>query len=76
MNSIGFYKDKNGNLYVQDIKVSDLAQKYGTPLFIYDTGLIRERYNTFKDSISRVKGNIHYAIKANDALRASFALIA
>ena len=68
MNSIGFYKDKNGDLYVQDIKVSDLAQKYGTPLFIYDTGLMRERYNTFIDSISRVKGNIHYAIKANDAL--------
>ena len=68
MNPVGFYKDKNGDLCVQDIKVNDLAQKYGTPLFIYDTGLMKQRYNTFKDSISEVKGNIHYAIKANDAL--------
>ena len=68
MKSIGFYKDKNGDLCVQDIKVNDLAQKYGTPLFIYDTGLIKERYNTFIDTISNVKGNIHYAVKANDAL--------
>ena len=68
MNSIGFYKDKNGDLCVQDIKVSDLAHKYGTPLFIYDTGLMKERYESFVNSINEVKGNIHYAVKANDAL--------
>ena len=68
MNSIGFYKNKNGDLCVQGIKINDLAEKYGTPLFIYDTGLIKQRYNAFVDTISEIKGNIHYAVKANDAL--------
>ena len=44
MNSVGFYRDNNGTLSVQNINVNDLAKKYGTPLFIYDSGLMKERY--------------------------------
>ncbi|MDC3116657.1 diaminopimelate decarboxylase [Alphaproteobacteria bacterium] len=68
MHKVGFYRDKNGDLNIQGIKITTLAEKYGTPLFIYDAGLMKERYNTFLDTIREVKGNIHYAVKANDAL--------
>ena len=68
MSQIGFYRDENDDLKVQGIKISSLAEKYGTPLFIYDAGLMRESYNVFFDTIKEVKGNIHYAVKANDAL--------
>ncbi len=65
---LGFYRDEMGELNVQGIKLSTLTEKYGTPLFIYDTGLMRERYEVFQDAIKDVKGNIHYAVKANDSL--------
>ncbi len=68
MSEIGFYRDENDDLYVQGIKISSLAEKYGTPLFIYDAGLMRQSYDIFMDAINKVKGNIHYAVKANDAL--------
>jgi diaminopimelate decarboxylase len=68
MNSVGFYRDSNGTLSVQNINVNDLAKKYGTPLFIYDSGLMKERYDAFIEATSHLKGNIHYAVKANDAL--------
>ena len=68
MNSVGFYRDSNGTLSVQNINVNDLAKKYGTPLFIYDSGLMKERYDTFIKATCHLKGNIHYAVKANDAL--------
>ena len=68
MNQIGFYRDENDDLNVQGIKISSLAEKYGTPLFIYDASLIKERYDVFLETIKEVKGNIHYAVKANDAL--------
>jgi diaminopimelate decarboxylase len=68
MHSSGFYRNNNEELCVQGILVSDLAKKYGTPLFIYDSGLIKERYNVFLDTVACVGGNIHYAVKANDAL--------
>ena len=68
MNSLGFYRNSNEDLCIQGILVGDLAKKYGTPLFVYDSGLMKERYNIFLDTVANVKGNIHYAVKANDAL--------
>ena len=64
----GFYRDENGELNVQGIKVNTLTAKYGTPLFIYDTGLMKERYEVFLNTVKNVKGNIHYAVKANDSV--------
>ena len=63
MNQIGFYRDENNDLNVQGIKISSLAEKYGTPLYIYDAGLMKERYDTFLDTVKDIKGNIHYAVK-------------
>ena len=64
----GFYRDDNGELNVQGIKIDALTTKYGTPLFIYDTGLMKERYELFLNTVKCVKGNIHYAVKANDSV--------
>ena len=64
----GFYRDKNGELNVQGIKIGALTAKYGTPLFIYDTGVMKERYEVFLNTVKNVKGNIHYAVKANDSV--------
>ena len=36
----GFYRDKNNELNVQGIKLDSLTEKYGSTLFIYDTGLM------------------------------------
>ena len=65
---IGFYRDENGELNVQGIKIDDLAVEYGTPLFIYDTGLMKETFTDFLNTVKNVKGNIHYAVKANDSV--------
>ena len=43
MHKIGFYRDGNGELNIQGIKITSLAEKYGTPFFIYDAGLMKER---------------------------------
>ena len=68
MYPIGFYRDEDGELNVQGNKISDLTKKYGTPLFLYDTGLMKERYEVFLNTVKDIKGNIHYAVKANDSL--------
>ena len=68
MYPIGFYRDDNGELNVQGIKINTLTAKYGTPLFIYDTGLMKERYEVFLNTVKNVKGDIHYAVKANDSV--------
>lgn len=45
-----------------------LAQKYGTPLYIYDFNHIKERYNELKNAFSGRKSLVCYAVKANSNL--------
>ena len=47
----GFYRDENGELNVQGIEIGALTTKYNTPLFIYDTGLMKERYEVFLNTV-------------------------
>ena len=41
------------------------ARRYGTPLFVYDADLVRERYRDLYRFIPYPKLEIHYALKAN-----------
>ena len=45
-----------------------LAEKYGTPLYVYDFDYIENRYNTLKDAFAGKKSIINYAVKANSNL--------
>jgi len=45
-----------------------LAQKYGTPLFIYDFDKIEERYSMLKEAFAGRKSLLLYALKANSNL--------
>jgi len=50
------------------IEMKTLAEKYGTPLYVYDFDYIEERYNTLKEAFSGKKSMINYAVKANSNL--------
>ena len=45
-----------------------MAEKYGTPLYVYDAALMRERYRALSDACGAYPHDIHYAIKANATL--------
>jgi diaminopimelate decarboxylase len=63
-------KDKNGILYIEDVNVLGLAEKYDTPLYVYSESRIKENYNnlfnTFKKYYNKFK--LYYSIKANNNL--------
>ena len=50
------------------IEMKTLAEKYGTPLYVYDFDYIEERYNTLKEAFAGKKSMINYAVKANSNL--------
>lgn len=47
---------------------TQLAQKYGTPLYIYDFDYIKNRYESLKNEFIARKSLICYAVKANSNL--------
>ena len=51
-----------------NIDIKALAEKYGTPLYMYDFDYISNRYNTLKEAFSGKKSIINYAVKANSNL--------
>lgn len=56
----------SGELFIGQVSSVDLANKYKTPLFVYDTALIRERARAFIQTFvkSDVRAQVAYASKA------------
>ena len=49
-------------------QLSAAAAEFGTPLYVYDAALIRQRYNALAAACGDYPHAIHYAIKANATL--------
>jgi diaminopimelate decarboxylase len=45
-----------------------LAERYQTPLYVYDTAVIQEKIGTLRGALSSVRHRINYACKANTNL--------
>ena len=58
---------KNGELHFAGLKVSELAKKYDTPLYLMDENRIRENINAYKDVFKKYfddRAKVLYASKA------------
>ena len=53
-----------------DALLSDLAARYGTPLFVYDGDRMRRRFRALSEAFANYGGGarFHYALKANTNL--------
>ncbi|MEM0120535.1 MAG: diaminopimelate decarboxylase [Thermoprotei archaeon] len=62
--------DDGGSLVVGGISVSELAQRFGTPLFVTDEARLRHNYRRLKSSFEKwyPKFRVNYAVKANNNL--------
>ena len=59
---------KNFVLCCEDASLSDLAKRYGTPLYVYSAAMIRERAQVFAQAFRNVPHTICYSVKANSNL--------
>jgi diaminopimelate decarboxylase len=49
-------------------QLSAMAAEFGTPLYVYDAAMMRDRYTALNDACGAYPHDIHYAIKANATL--------
>ncbi len=61
-------RDRYLALYCEDVPLQELAEEYGTPLYIYSAAMIRERYRVFDAAFRDVPHTICYSVKANSNL--------
>jgi len=55
-------------LYSEDIPLLKLAEKYGTPLYVYSAAMIEERYREFDRAFRDIPQTVCYSVKANSNL--------
>lgn len=63
----GFERER-GHLQCEGVRLGDIAAGTGTPVFIYSSGLISDRYRLLDDAFAGYPHRLHYAIKANATL--------
>jgi len=52
-------------LHCEDLPLPKLAERYGTPLYVYSAGAIRERLASFEKAFRHVPHTLCYSVKAN-----------
>lgn len=56
------------SLYCEDLPLAQLGKKHGTPLYVYSSATIHERYEAFDRAFRDVPHTICYSVKANSNL--------
>jgi len=68
----GFTRDMHGRLLVDGVDVANLADIYGTPVYIYSGAGFISHFRQFSAAVAPkdapFKTKVHYAVKANSAL--------
>jgi diaminopimelate decarboxylase len=55
---------ENDVYHIGGIPVSQLCEKYDTPLYVYDTGIMEMKYQELKTAFSGANTRIKFACKA------------
>lgn len=59
------FQHKNGELFAENVAVSDLADKFGTPLYVYSRKAFTDHYMAYANAFKGENALVCYAIKAN-----------
>ena len=62
-----FYYE-NEDLFCENVKIEDIANKVGTPFYLYSMKELTDNFRAFEQAFSEVNHLICYACKTNDNL--------
>jgi diaminopimelate decarboxylase len=59
---------RHGQLFAEELSVTDLAERFGTPLYVYSRATLERHYLVFDQAFGQHPHEICYAVKANSNL--------
>jgi diaminopimelate decarboxylase len=61
---------REGILFFANLNTIEIAEKFGTPIYIINEQMIRKRYQELQDVLNQIyiKNRIHFAVKSNSNL--------
>ncbi len=58
----------HAELFCESLSLAHLAERHGTPLYVYSAGAIRARLNAFATAFADIPHTLCYSVKANSTL--------
>ena len=55
---------KENSFYCEDVNIKDIAEKYGTPTYIYSKKTLEENINNYKNAFSKKENLICFSVKS------------
>lgn len=63
-----YFQHQAGSLYAEAVPVADIAQRYGTPTYIYSRKTLEQHWHAFDEAFHEMPHLVCYAVKANSNL--------
>ena len=65
---MSFFSYQNGQLCVEQLPLTDLAERFGTPLYVYSAAALDGAYARYQTAFASLNPLLCYAVKANGNL--------
>ena len=59
---------RDGELFAEGVALTAIAERFGTPTYVYSRAHIEAQYNAFADALNGVPHLVCFAVKANSNL--------
>jgi diaminopimelate decarboxylase len=63
-----YFHYQNDQLFVEDIALTDIADRFGTPCYVYSRAALTDAYRQFSDALKAREHLICFAVKSNSNL--------
>ena len=59
------FEYRDGSLFAEGVALSAIAQRFGTPTYVYSRAHIEGQYRAYADALAGMPNLVCYAVKAN-----------
>ncbi|MDD5006020.1 MAG: diaminopimelate decarboxylase [Candidatus Omnitrophica bacterium] len=70
-----YFNYKTNNLYCEEVRVSDIVEKFGSPCYVYSYRTLIEHFRKLQAAFKEINPLICYSVKANSNLAICKALV-
>jgi diaminopimelate decarboxylase len=62
------FNERDGQLFAEDVPLTDIAERFGTPCYVYSRATLERHWHAFDSAFSGHPHLIGFAVKANSSL--------
>lgn len=59
------FQYRNGNLYCEEVKISDIAEEVVTPFYLYSYATLSRHFTVFDEAFSKIPHIVCFSVKSN-----------